>query len=254
MKGASDSSPVACRLSEQFNHRLHMYSVAAGAAGVGLLALAQPASGEIVYTPADVVIAAHGVRSYPLDLNHDGTTDFFLNAISRQSIDQSGGTSLIFAKPAQGNGVAGYGGSAAAIMAGQAIGSARKFSGELMASLFTFIGTEFRFRGNWANVANRYLGLKFQIAGQTHYGWARITLQGQIPLRATLTGYAYETVTNMPIAAGKTSGTEEASLAPTDILGLQTDVSHATLGTLALGAPALSVWRRRETTMEQAME
>lgn len=246
MKRASGPSRPDSQPSERFNHRLNMYSIAAGAAGVGLLALAQPANGEIVYTPTDVVISAHGVRSVPLDLNQDGTTDFFINATARQSIDQSGGTSLIFAKPAGGNGVVGYGGSAAALVAGQPVGSARKFSGELMASLFTFIGTEFRFRGKWANVVNRYLGLKFQIDGQTHYGWARLTLQGKIPLRATLTGYAYETTANTPIIAGKTSGTDEASLAPS---ALQTDPPPATLGALALGAPSLSVWRRREPTM-----
>ncbi len=39
-----------------------------------MLALAQPAEGKIVYTPAHHVID-YGA-SYKLDLNHDGITDF----------------------------------------------------------------------------------------------------------------------------------------------------------------------------------
>jgi hypothetical protein len=222
-----------------------MYSVAAGATGVGLLALAQPAHGEIVYTPADVAISVRILHSYALDLNHDGTTDFFLNATSRQSIDQSGGTSRIIAKPAQNNFVVGFGGKAAALQAGQPIGIGRKFAGLLMASLFTFNLSEFQFGGQWANVVNRYLGLKFQIDGQTHYGWARLTV-GTKTLTAKLTGYAYETTANAPIVAGKTSGTDEASLAPSGVPVFRTDAPPPTLGALALGAPALSFWRREE--------
>jgi hypothetical protein len=249
MKRASSPSSTDSQPSERFNQRLHMYSVAAGAAGVGLLALAQPANGEIVYTPADVVISATTLPMYSLDVNGDGITDFFLTARSRQSIDQSGGTSEIVAKPALSNGVVGYLGNASALAVGRPIGSGRKFAGLFMASLFTFIGTEFRFRGKWANVVNRYLGLKFQIGGQTHYGWARLTVGGT-RLTATLTGYAYETNANTPIIAGKTSGTDKASLAPAGGGSSGTDAPPLTLGSLALGAPALFPWRRSETATE----
>jgi hypothetical protein len=131
--------------------------------------------------------------------------------------------------------------------ASQPVGIGRRFAGNLLASLFTFIGTEFQFGGQWANVKNRYLGLKFHIDGQTHYGWARLSVGGKQPLAALLTGYAYETTANAPITTGKTSGTDSASLAPTDF---GTDASPATLGTLALGAPALSIWRREQEEEE----
>jgi hypothetical protein len=246
MKHASSPLQEDYQPSERFHHRLNMYSLAAGAAGVGLLALAPPAQGEIVYTAANVVISAQGLRSYPLDLNHDGTTDFFLNATFKESVDTSGGTSRIMARPAQSNGVVGYGASAADLMGGAPIGPARKFDGRVLGVLHTFIGTEFSFHGNWANVTNRYLGLEFQIDGQTHFGWARISLPGKNPLKATLTGFAYETIPNTPIIAGKTSGTDEAALPPAGVPALETDAPPAMLGMLALGAPALSIWRREE--------
>ena len=80
-------------------------------------------------------------------------------------------------------------------------------------------------RGQWGNATNRYLGLKFAINGQTHYGWARLTtscVYSQHQCNALLTGYAYETVANKGIITGKTKGP--------DVI-----VKHATLGELALG-------------------
>ena len=53
-----------------------MYALAASAAGVGALALARPSEAEIVYTPAQVTIRIN--KTIPLDLNHDGKTDFRL--------------------------------------------------------------------------------------------------------------------------------------------------------------------------------
>jgi hypothetical protein len=56
------------------NHRLVAYSLAASAAEVSLLALAQPCGAQIVYTPTHATIGRRG--SYGLDLNNDGRIDF----------------------------------------------------------------------------------------------------------------------------------------------------------------------------------
>jgi hypothetical protein len=47
-----------------------MYALAATTAGVGTLALVQPAEAKIIYTPAHVKIVRASIVS--LDLNHDG--------------------------------------------------------------------------------------------------------------------------------------------------------------------------------------
>src|SRR5215813_7373274 len=65
---------AAAVLSKSLNHQLNTYALAAGAAGVGLLALSQPAEPKIIYTPA------HIKYPYSLDLNHDGIIDFYLPA------------------------------------------------------------------------------------------------------------------------------------------------------------------------------
>jgi len=88
--------------------------------------------------------------------------------------------------------------------------------------------------GYWRNVTNRYLGLEFKIQGKYHYGWARLSVEFIDPYtpEATLTGYAYETIPNKPIIAGKTHGE--------DVIALDS----ATLGHLARGAAGLAAWRK----------
>jgi len=56
--------------------------------------------------------------------------------------------------------------------------------------------------------------------------------QGKI--EATMSGYAYETIPNKPITAGKTEGPDVITVQP------------ATLGHLAAGASAIPAWRRAD--------
>jgi hypothetical protein len=95
--------------------------------------------------------------------------------------------------------------------------------------------------------------LKFTINGQVHYGWARFNvkvLHDGHNYRTTplLTGYAYETVPNKPIITGQTQGPEDDNdfTEPNASLSMPARQT-ATLGMLALGAPALSIWRRKES-------
>jgi hypothetical protein len=66
--------------------------------------------------------------------------------------------------------------------------------------------------GYWNYAQNRFLGVKFQIMGRTHYGWARF--KDSSCRGATLTGYAYETIPNKPIIAGKTKGPDVVTVQP----------------------------------------
>jgi hypothetical protein len=78
-------------------------------------------------------------------------------------------------------------------------------------------------QGLWDNVSDRYLGVRFNIQGKTHFGWARLTVHDKgHNITAVLTGYAYETVPNKAIIAGRTKGPDVV-------------IEPATLGKLALG-------------------
>jgi hypothetical protein len=232
-------------LSDSLHQRLNSYALAASAAGVGILALAQPVEGRIVYTHTHHVI---GKKSYfAIDMNQDGIWDFsIINSAFR-----SNRTSVNFIG-AKGNDVV-YGGVAGsfrspdtflalALKRGERISAAQRFysrgdmAGQCVGtgnlSSFPCRNRSENTSGNWVNVTNGYLGLSFMIHGKIHYGWARLSVQvKKHTVTGTLTGYAYETIPNKPIIAGKTHGKDVIAVQP------------ASLGHLARGASAIPAWR-----------
>jgi hypothetical protein len=253
------------KLSDSMQHRLGVYAMAATAAGVGIGALAPAAEAKIVYTPAHEKIL---YTSVPLDLNHDGVTDFTLIG---QFFYARGTKCGIFVSAAEGesavNKVWGnqkiklpFGSSfaASALPAGVIVGpkglgaqpAGEKMLGQFISIIGTGDGTYRGYYGPWANggkgVTNRFLGLAFVIDGETHYGWARLNQSGYRACTGLLTGYAYETTPNKAIATGQTSddaADEQAVLAPSSIPAA---VRPATLGALAWGSRGFALWRRDE--------
>ena len=216
-------------LSDSLHHQLNMYALAAGAAGVGVLALSGPAEAKIVYTPAHVVLGDEYYH-YQLDLNHDGVTDLTLSNTYSNDIVRF--FSYAQASPAGGNAVEGIGRYASALRPGVQIGGRNHFraGGNLMAgTLYSYSHNQSHKTGKWVNVHGRYLGIMFQVKGKPHYGWARMNVTESKGSRfvVVLTGYAYETIPNKPIIAGKTKGP--------DVITVQPDAASGSLGRLALG-------------------
>jgi len=250
MSRSRRSARTSSSLPKSTHQRLNMYALAAGAAGVSVLALAPTADAKIVYTPAHVsILGPRGL--YNLDFNHDGITDFTITNTTRSNTDQAFWN--LFVNCPQGNAVVGtfvYRGfppDARAFFAGAPIGPHEPFfSRDAKLATFYYGGGGASSHGNWLNVTNRYLGMKFQIAGQTHYGWARLRVKvtkNPINIYAELTGYAYETAADTPIVAGKTTGADveempEARSAPS--------AAPATLGVLAMGSRGPAIWRRED--------
>jgi hypothetical protein len=200
-----------------------MYALAASAAGVGVLALAHTAQAKIVYTPAHTKIG----QSLKIDLNHDGIADFNLRflvwghlgwgAISSLHSNRMWGTPDVSELPA------GYrvGANASKFQAGHTwLSTAGPGKSLFICSANSATGTCV---GPWTKENHGYVGLRFQIKGKTHYGWARLRYDELEPFSEwVLTGYAYETIPNKPIITGKTHGT--------DVI-----LRSTTLGALALG-------------------
>lgn len=223
------------QVNPRLDKSLAAYMTAATAAGVSMLA-AQPAEAKIVFTPANTPIPLHG--SLLLDLNHDGVNDFVFSNFFY------GHDSHLYADPqVPGNQVFHLG---AALPAGVRIGPKGSFVNfALMAFEGTRSGISSFYSGPWDDAHKRFLGLKFLVNGETHFGWARLTVTAKGGIAATLTGYAYETVSNQPIITGMISGPEVASPAEPDAMLTPSDQS-ATLGMLARGADSLAIWRRDE--------
>jgi hypothetical protein len=234
MGNSSRSGRLPFLLRDSINHKLNRYALAAGAAGVSAMALSTPAEAKIVYTHAHRVVGRYGI-----DFNHDHTPDMFVGRAAGE------GKSIVFASadPRVPNGVAVVTQNspwATALPYGAKVGPARSFKGDtyfpLMATVYVFqTKSQSYWGGPWANggkgVKNRYLGARFKINGKFHYGWARITLKIDDPRShrfssVVLTGYAYETVPNKPIIAGKTNDP--------DVITTGLD-AVGTLGHLAIG-------------------
>ncbi len=61
----------------------------------------------------------------------------------------------------------------------------------------------------WCNgVVDKYLGLRFEIGGNTHYGWARLDVPAD-GSSFTIKDYAYNVTPNAPITAGEGLGVED---------------------------------------------
>jgi len=237
MKQPSRRSRNTAKLCGILDHQLGLYALAASAAGVSVLALGSPAQARIVFTPAHIRL--HPNHKLVLDLNHDGIRDFELIDTGSRTND-----SLAIKPLRKGNAVAlgsancnpsvGVG----AFKAGVPIGKGQTFANNVYC-MAQYIGADGGSLGPWAGgVKNRFLGLQFMIKGKKHFGWARISVT-PAPYTATLSGYAYETVANKPIIAGKTRDAEEVATIPAKD-------EQASLGVLAMGSSRLSIWRRDE--------
>jgi len=235
--------PKPVTLSALFHRQLGRYAVAASAAGVGVLALAHPADAKIVFTRTHLKITPN--HKYFFDLNHDGIKDFELddNADGSSAFVEihalQTGNALAQAKTDCNPSVA-----VAALDAGVLIGKGQVFYGSLSCMAQKISEGSF---GSWAGgVKNRFLGFQFVIEGKKHFGWARLSIS-EAPYVVDLNGYAYETIPNKPIIAGQTNGPDQSSIeAPQPSLAVPGSQT-ATLGMLARGAPALSLWRRAES-------
>jgi hypothetical protein len=225
---------------------LAAYAGAATAAGVSLLALAAPGHAKIVYTPANVTIPVNG-GWVPIDLNHDGVADFsFFNSKSRSADSQPvtlEGRAKAPTNRIWGRGVATSrprGVFASALPGGLKVGPNKSHfwktaNGYWLMAFGGGSAYSSRTYGQWLGTQHRYLGLRFTSNGQVHYGWARFNVTTQnAGLEAVVTGYAYETIPNKPIIAGKTKGPDVITLEP------------ATLGRLAQGASGISAWRQKK--------
>ncbi len=227
-------------LPESFVRNLNLYALGASAAGVGALAMAQPAEAKIIYTPAHVKLI--GWTGYPIDLNHDGINDFALSVgystgLASFSTWEILAAGLPFRSP---NVMAGAKSKNGKFSLARALKAGDRIGPNHISNTFGFLvrglhATNSKSSinsttGQWINVKRHYLGLAFQIKGEKHYGWARLDVKvnKRYPVfDALLTGYAYETIPNKAIIAGKTKGPDVVTVEP------------GSLGALAAGASRL---------------
>lgn len=167
---------------------------------------------------------------YALDLNHDGITDFTFQWIS---IGESDGNIGLFYLNLNvpGNAVRPAKqliDEAAALPQGAKIGPLKSFTSKkgsygnaFMYEEQVFSHTGVRTSGSngpWVKQTNKFVGLRFIIGTQFHYGWARLSTGPGTGV--VLTGYAYQTNPGIRIEAGQIGGSNnDIKYIPTMTLG-----------------------------------
>jgi hypothetical protein len=235
MPARTKQSRKAAKLSHPLHRDLAAYALAAGAAGVSLLALAPPAEAQIVYTPMHELLTNYGHMS--IDLNNDGVVDVTIREILCTE-GEPGRVNSLQADPSVGAGFVSNG-FIKAMSAGSIIGGQDLFASG-PSTMYTMSTHGAYYSGPWALAGTKYLGIRFLIGSETHYGWARIraTREHNHNIAALLTGYAYEIQPNAPIRAGDTgqdTGQNDEDTATPASSSAHPETKR-TLGALALGA------------------
>ena len=205
-------SRVQC--SSGLERKLLAYAAAAGA-----MTFVPSLHAQVIYTKTNIVLQD---GSAFIDLNHDGIADFTLVNSEFASYYFHGGFLNVIGDGQESPYVlaqAAHGFAALAVPHGVPIGSDspagfRSDAGPISMAHGFYSYNGKGLGGRFANAGERYLGLKFTLSGQVHYGWARLDVFASFRgVTATLSGYAYESTPNKSIPAGYRGFVDDGSLA-----------------------------------------
>jgi hypothetical protein len=200
-------------MNKELQKRLGKYTAAAAA-----LVGASGANAQIVYTDVNPDFAHPGNEiGYGLDLNNDANFDFAM--FSADTVVTSGARvryTIIapYGTAAASNAIAGESPSgydyALALNSGDMIDATLNWIAATNTMAYN-VDSNNPFNENWNGVTDKYLGLKFVVAGNTHYGWARLDVQAVADVW-TLKDYAFNGTPNGSITAGQMAGVNTMEL------------------------------------------
>ena len=163
---------------------------------------------QVVYT--DVNPDSLVSSNYELDLNNDGTPEFLIEKTTDGGIDIVQATGLsnqdsLIGYYAGFPAITGY---PSALSSNEVIDGTSTFVDEgVMGGDHELIMED----ADWPDGFNRYLGLKFNISGEVHYGWAKIKISTDY-VAFTITEYAYNATAGAAINSGVVSVEENTSV------------------------------------------
>lgn len=245
-------------LATGIEKRLISYAAMATAAGVAILACAPSAEAKVVYTATWMSIVPKGQPAL-IDLNNDGIADFQVSTTHQLISTRSGFRSVSFklnvSPKNASNAIWGANGSASALPAGKKVGPSGKLKlGKQFMASQKFESTSYfgsyiyraSSNGQWPQTTRLYLGLRFIIQGQIHYGWARLNVTAAASeMYGAVNGFAYETEPNKPIITGQGAPREGRSDGNRSAAGRPRGINPGGLGALAAGAPAIQRSRQQ---------
>lgn len=181
------------------HNKLNIYTAAAGA-----FAAAGVADAQVVYTDVNPDTVINNFQTYLLDIDNNGQPE-----MNMEVIRYPGGDQMIRLGVQPVNGILGSlyqanyplpfaldnGDSVSATTPGWQSGS---INGGVQYLAVLYGSQTF---GNWTGVNDKYLGVRFRIGQNTHYGWARLSVAATGDT-LTIKDYAYQAIPDLGITAG----------------------------------------------------
>jgi len=188
---------------------------------------------EVLFTPSAAVLP--GVNyNLSIDMNHDGSTDFILREMGLHCSYGTAARLMVYGVANNGIATDSKEEDAVALRRTERIPARNPFA----AVAFMTSTCNSDVHGKWENVTNRFLGVKFRIGNEVHYGWIGFRYVNVFPgVYAALGGWAYETEANKAILAG-----DKGNVAPRT-----GSINPTSLEILASGHPAINQRRQRTT-------
>ena len=190
-------------MKKNLQSRISKYTAVAGA-----VVSAAGAQAQVVYTDVNPDYSHdapqnNGFAIYPLDLNNDQTVDFVI--VSRDTVTPNASVRLTLAAPyGAGNAVAGEnpGGYdyALALDINSMVDSTLNWIAATNTMAYN-VDSANPYNENWNGVTDKYLGLKFVVGANTHYGWARLDSYA-IGDSVVVKDYAFDATPNVGIMTG----------------------------------------------------
>jgi hypothetical protein len=245
-KSRRNGDRAVMSLTEQLLRRLNGYGMAAGAAGVAVLACSASADAAPICGNLSVNFARAG--TYAFNPAQEKVAPFnvaetFNELSSHTQSRQSRG--FFTPNTPDAKEMVATNGWPADVAAGATVGPGGKFGkGKSYGLLF---GSYYRNRvaGNFRLGQTGYVGFLFSQLGQTHYGWLRLKVENyqgrNIPV-LLLSAFGYESAANTAIPAGG-CGASASSVESGSPAVAPTKRQSPSLGLLALGSEGLSNWR-----------
>ncbi|MCA6363391.1 MAG: T9SS type A sorting domain-containing protein [Bacteroidetes bacterium] len=189
--------------------KLKAYSLAAGS-----LTAVSALQGQIVYTDINPDVSLNGPSNYNLDMDNNGQPElqFFFYSL----VDSVSSVSMIYQvvfdnTATLGNLFQSYIAFPTPLNNGDSISPAATdwrdssyFQGaQYLAVYNTYLNQSVSF-GNWLGSTDKYVGIRFNINNQPHYGWIRLTI-GATANQLVVKDFAYRTSPGVGLTAGQTT-------------------------------------------------
>lgn len=174
------------------------------AALASVMTVPAAASGQIIYTDLDPDVEITAGTLYEMDLNNDGIVDFRFDVGSNPGVWTKG---EVYVSSSQDmNAVDATIGSLGyyyprVLATSDPIDENNSWLAPIPYATFVIAYASGAAYGNWGGADNGYMGIRFDIDGNLHYGWVRLDVAAD-GSSMTLKDFAYEATAEMGIAAG----------------------------------------------------